>query len=880
MSQDNKTTYAERLKELVLGGALIKPGIDKLFKNLKAEFPETLEKFSKKRFIAQVDKIAWSAQTREAFRRIIRYNLPLEKFTKYHPYFTPEMIETEKRKCKGLTRFEEVAPFLRGMGRIGNIADMDGSFELPKSSQSKPYEVASIPKDVTPQICLINGTNIGLKYPGLIEENPTRRALSHARKGGADVVILTNPFNIDNKKAAVGLRVQRAFASGLNINPNLLDSDYKEYSEGDDVIYETVSERFLNVLSGLIKIVKITSEDKRNKLEFDGPILVVFGYIEEKYIYNAAAWDLGYQTRLRQEKIEAEIRAIRSAIGKEDDEGEIDELRMEQEKLVALKSRIIQSNIPDEVLQTYGRKAMHFVVSHIEDALPNIKIIGQGTTHVKIGNQHIELDIPSHEKVTDGLLASFNRSFGARSLLKQVARTTVICHPYSFGYRMTAREINVNNKRAVAKMYVAPILVDGEFLREALKNTVRKAHPISKVVFSTQFSPGILWLNFYNNIVSANPVPIHCLSKQLNPKYIWTMVATDPHFGSRMREEVWHDAVKGSLGVSDAVIQMMRDTGLCENGKLPIHMYTVNDDPTQGNHFDTHKQPHANQMSYQAIEKHIRSLSGEEAKKFALEQLRVRGSDWLQEQMQQVLERHLQPNKDFFSGILHRVEKSKLIIKGISEIHGDVYDSRDLGAINWGTGNHFEATVDRVMTEGIIYAMYLRALLTGVNSWKSKEDLVNKLVAAPLEGNQYFAWGTVQVPGGYEWAIEFRSDPPRMSGWEDPLAGAVSNDATRGDYGLYMTGHKTLKVYGDKHFFAAADTEPVYYHMGAPGVKTDLYGHHGFPPNNTGVSFIGLPADGPESGPILLQPLHVEHIIKYFNKPYRFNWEEFLPNPA
>ena len=93
-------------------------------------------------------------------------------------------------------------------------------------------------------------------------------------------------------------------------------------------------------------------------------------------------------------------------------------------------------------------------------------------------------------------------------------------------------------------------------------------------------------------------------------------------------------------------------------------------------------------------------------------------------------------------------------------------------------------------------------------------------------------------------------------------------------------GHKTLKIYGDKHFFSAVNTEHAFYHMCAAGTSTDLYGHRGFPPNNTGVSFVGLPADGPEAGPILLRHLHVEHIRKYFEKPYSFDWAGFLPNPV
>ena len=91
----------------------------------------------------------------------------------------------------------------------------------------------------------------------------------------------------------------------------------------------------------------------------------------------------------------------------------------------------------------------------------------------------------------------------------------------------------------------------------------------------------------------------------------------------------------------------------------------------------------------------------------------------------------------------------------------------------------------------------------------------------------------------------------------------------------------TLKTYGDKHFFAAVATPYAFYHMCAAGTHTDRYGERGFPPNNTGVSFVGLPVDGPDSGPILLRILPFD-VIKDFveDNPRPFDWDSFLPNPA
>ena len=153
------------------------------------------------------------------------------------------------------------------------------------------------------------------------------------------------------------------------------------------------------------------------------------------------------------------------------------------------------------------------------------------------------------------------------------------------------------------------------------------------------------------------------------------------------------------------------------------------------------------------------------------------------------------------------------------------------------------------------------------------------MVKAPLYSNQFIAWGTIQAPGGFEWGIDFRDTPTGGIDWSDTLLGVVRNDLHRGNYNRIMEGKVTLKNYGDKHFFGLVLTPWAVYHMSAADCHTDLYGERGFPPNNTGMSFIGLPANGPKSGPVLCRFLPFDHIRRFFEDGEEFDWESFLPNP-
>ena len=94
-----------------------------------------------------------------------------------------------------------------------------------------------------------------------------------------------------------------------------------------------------------------------------------------------------------------------------------------------------------------------------------------------------------------------------------------------------------------------------------------------------------------------------------------------------------------------------------------------------------------------------------------------------------------------------------------------------------------------------------------------------------------------------------------------------------------MEGRYCITTFGDKHFFGTGITAQKLFHMCAPGVHTDRYGEHGFPPNNSGVSWIGIPAEGPQL-PFLFRYLRYDQIARLALAGFKFDWEAFLPNPV
>ena len=387
---------------------------------------------------------------------------------------------------------------------------------------------------------------------------------------------------------------------------------------------------------------------------------------------------------------------------------------------------------------------------------------------------------------------------------------------------------------------------------------------------------------------------------QRGPKNLWLMCCSDQHWGGRSKEFVWDETRKVRLSMAEAVFEMMRREGLCKNTDMPIHVLCSPDDPTQAQNVKYRTEPHPQQIPYHLIEKITGNLlfqaknaktkkgifeAAEKIRRLSLVQFEKRGSDFVFEQLMQMMERHIEPNLDVFSAILRRAQAADLLIEGVGEMvaaeYGG-YDSRNIGFINLGTGNHFSRTMDSEMIEGPLYAQRLRDLLCGMDEWKNKKELIKKSVVSPVYGQTCIGWGVISVKGKYQDGIEIRSAPTNMVGWGDTLKGHVKRDLQRGNYSrIWNKKLPVIKIFGDKHFFGGVSTSYAVYHMSPAAVYTDAYGERGFPPNNTGVSFLGVPVDGPDSGPIFWRTLPFD-VIKDFmeENPRSFDWAEFLPNPV
>ena len=835
-------------------------------------------------------------------------------------------------------------PLLRGMGRLdlGEINPKELlKYELPEASFENPWKIPA--GKFATVMALV--PNVGILYKReSIEDNVTRRALAEARYRGVDAVIISGLFDIDVTKAAGPNKVYRSLLSGLRTKPENLAPSYQDEARRIlreqklspaqiELVYVTFAERFNFILNAWHTISYRPKDVKKpelgNEPEYQGPILLVLGYKEELLIAAVAYAEARIATIQQQAQAKAgykmAIRALKEGQEHDFSKEEMEFLEEEKERWLDMVGRTIITDVAEDLFRLLFKRTSALVVKKLQETIPNSKVIGIGSCTVQLGDSDtgkITVHIPSDGGTPHNILAKFGATHGTAVLRGEMAPATVIMHPHALHYGEAVRECDANGKRGEARIYVAPIALDDRYIRSQLSDTIRRIHSISKVVFNGQFMPGVLMLDYNNDTINGHPVSVVSLgTSEKNQKkagiktehvhvplmhdtvarYIYGVSHTDLHYGSRNRVGIWCEEFQRFLGVDEAFNHLLRRQGLCDTSDFPFHFTILNDDSTQGNHFQVQQQPHPHELPLWKIEEILKKFRSkiEDSKdpnertellkkmqRLLLRQHAVRPPDWYLNQLRLFLKKYVQDNIDIISSTLKKATDNGLVFKGISEF-GDTEvnpeDERDIGCYNFGTSNHELKTTNREMISGPIAALLANAELRAhYAEWRDtdKRELLDRLVCSPLYSNRTFAWGTLKAPGGYEYAMDLRDTPPRMSGWNDVVSGWVKTDPSRGNYQRFADKKFALKWAGDKHFHSVSMVANALYIIGGPGTETDLFGEWGFPPNNTGISMVGLPKDGPDSGPIIIRYFPFSRLKFHIENPQvPFDWKAFLPNP-
>ncbi len=935
--QEISQQIEKELNELLQQGFLVntKSGaIPKLFQICQSKVGEgeTKPNFlaSEEDFKKKVDDLIWDKDALSFLKELVRGGTVdlSPAYKQLNGRIPKKMIDEKARNVKGITpggKEKQATLFEAGIGRIATNAEVEriqkeGVIELKNYTLTNPFHLPARGKDNF-HILFINGPHLGFEYNRVLDENSLRNLFRHAKRIGADAIVITAGLMwMDMKKSSGRLTTHRALYSGLDFEPTVLDPDYREEAvkirktlPPDKISFVSKRQRVINALGGY---KKVTAHKNGSQLAADIPVFIIFGYPEEEMIETAAHEHLRYlktcmenDARHKRNAKEAElVYALKQSGGEETED--VTSLRGEVEELLRIeKLKSANTNIDPSEHKRFVPIIRTLLASWYEKAIPNAKVIGQGTIVCESGGRTAMVCQADNERPTEADITGLIKSVGQLDLSGALTDAILGAGAYNLNARWSARECMRGTEPDQVQVWQLPVFVDRDYVLGAKHELIKKGSPIEELIMDGSFEPGAFIWGMTDGVWDSHPLPISMFTQRYPktsthsgfPKEIIHYVEGDQHSGNPAKEYVWDAREKRMLPMEVAASEIfMRE--FVEKGKpLPFHSHSSHGDSTQGRHFPTEQNRHPQHESMGVLEaesaellKRISdgSISGEELKLASSKmitrlnrQVRLRGEHWYEQQVEDFIDHSVEARAKFFLEILKTGTLAKLKTRGIAQVlsgNDNAWDRRDIGLVNFLDGNHGQKTTEGTFAEAWLFArICLLSVFAEDNCPFTKEEL-RRLVRAPIWGNIASGYGLVSASGGYEWGLHLRHDPTRKSGQDgDPLAGAMKNLAERGDYGFIFNKHDFITIVGDQHRYAAAYGPHKMVFNNACGTHGDSYGDDwGFSKANLGGMIICIPVEGPGAGPVRMIPISHVFIRKYMAEPWPINWERIFPNPA
>lgn len=912
--------FTERVSALIETG-LLKKGVDALLKEVnKTSLPEE-PKLSRAKLLKHLEQLIWTKERLNLVTKFVRLGASLTLLYKELSMLPKDMIDRRAKKLRGLSvrTVAEKGLLGAGVGRLVTDEEVKGN-RKPIALQSyrldNPFSVPVRHKENF-RFLLINGAHLGLEYNRVIEENTLRNMFREAVRNNDDAIFLTGALLwLDTQQSAGRLTTHRALYSGLDFDVRVLPPAYREEAErihkmkpANEVSFVKLRERVLNALGGWEKVTR----HKDGTAIFPRKVYFSFGIQDEELIESAAQAHIRYVTTVMRNDVMVErkqneailVKKLKESGGHETSETRA--LRQTIEELLEKEKRMVQSNVEHEDRKRLVDAIRSVLISWLKKAIPNSEFLSQGSVVCGVGEKTIEIIQAPDNVPTSSSLDGYMKVGGQRGLEGKLPDVALVAAPYNVDTRYAVIERMIGTKRAVTHAWQLPVAVDRDYIRGARPEMIKKSSPIERLVKDPGFEPGAFRLGYVSGVWRPDVLPLslfrphrpHKMSSGEITDYLYIIADSDNHSGQRSKEWVMDFRTGLPLPLEVAFSELLMRSFVEKGKTLPIHAFSNIGDNLQGHHFPTQMTVHPEMKTFEQAQAHVQKIlknakssgnirDAQEALRRLgqefLRQLILRGEDWPVHQLENFITTSLRPRVPLFAEILRNSQRVGLKIRGISEVlYGNgTEDARDLGVINWVGGDHFTHTVWEELTEGTLYRRFLIGLLLGEKSLGLSEEKIQKLVRAPLWGELPIGYGLMSVPGGYEWGMVVRHKPAKSSGQNGDRMGAItSNLLERGDYGRIFTGRNWFQLSGHIHFYAAAFSRNKFMVSCASSTDGDAFGDRlGFRRSNSGAMVVGIPARGPEYGPIRVISFPHSFLRAYFEEPWKIDWASVFPDPV
>ena len=490
--------------------------------------------------------------------------------------------------------------------------------ELQETTFEKPYHALPDSDKVQFNIAAIAAPKIGLPFlEEDIASNLVRCGLATVRKMHCDALVIGGGlFEVVFQKTTGANRLLKDLVLGNKLDVKALAEHYQEEarriieSGTMEPIYMTAAERFAELLRGWYK----ASIRPTGKPEFTGPVYVVLAPDDLAIVRIMTYFELLYQQHKKfseassaasyAAKMLTEAKKNLAQARKDDDssliaesEVTVAEAQKEFDEAVELKTRTRATNFDPKQNRTIYDRALSYLITQIEEKIPNAVVVDQGRAYMKFGkSQHIFRFVSSGDR--SAYYAELG-NYGPSQRAGMLPDMTVVMHPASVYFRKTARQNYKDGKMFGEGFFVeAPTLIDRNLILERTRGQ-RVPLAVSKAVSDPMYSGGMLIVTTHPDLgVDSKMLTsemVRDIGKSTTPKTpaktLWIMEATDSHIGGAMRVRLTrHDGTP--IGLTEASLELMKRSGIDKSGAAHVGMFLVADDILHGNHYGTEKRIH------------------------------------------------------------------------------------------------------------------------------------------------------------------------------------------------------------------------------------------------------------------------------------------------
>lgn len=576
----------------------------------------------------------------------------------------------------------------------------------------------------------------------------------------------------------------------------------------------------------------------------------------------------------------------------------------------------LMGNVEPPFIQERLPEMVSYIAACFEAIAPNIKVVGMGDAYFKNGSHLIGVTPDKYRNRIRGGLAGEKRH-AMYSYVKGHPGENVVdlnlgpgLNPYLdvlfVTHRVRAYEKTLDDVR-MSHVYQLPTCLDSFLYRDVVRHMVRTKDDITKLASVANYESGVIILERGER--SSVPLIKMLTSAVLTNKVIFSSrenLAAAVHGKSRRSQMIWiykegcvHSGAqhiaryRSPKDPHKRVIKYHYQVAfeMLEANKVPIVMYASDGDKQHWYNYAVHREGNSAYKTPEELfdammkieENHrLTKKEKEETLRMLILEQRILGGVLQPQQQIKAYVASLAPCLEFFRNTILRARERGLAVEG------------RLGIITDGQGNHNEKTWKKsdvrfdeatwtrtelllklvltypdladVLPEALCAAEFdgigeARGLFgispsLGLGSGKQKKKLATRTNA------NFYAFYMLHKQGS--------------SKTKDNMKSMVEGFAWIGTADQYEVDHFCFNTAGDDHMGGFAVTRSAMH------VKTGCQMFEGpfgrllrFPEQNIFSAVCGLPAGGPEWGPLVFVPLDYRAVRKYAYKPFSLEPELF-----